>query len=103
VEVVTLAENCFFSLEILPLPSQYILSLLLFMIRTKNHFSVNSELQHIDTSQYANFHQLSVNLTKYQKGVYYLGIKVFNKLPTYIKIESDNPNKFKLFFKEIFL
>jgi len=28
--------------------------------------------------------------------VYYIGVKVFNKLPTYIKIESDNPKKFKL-------
>jgi len=37
-----------------------------------------------------------VNLTKYQNGTYYLGVKVFNKLPTYIKIESDNPKKFKL-------
>jgi len=37
-----------------------------------------------------------VNLTKYQKGVYYLGVKVFNMLPTYVKIESDNPTKFKL-------
>jgi len=37
-----------------------------------------------------------VDLTKYQNGVYYLGVKVFNKLPTYIRIESDNPKKFKL-------
>jgi len=28
--------------------------------------------------------------------MYYLGVKVFNKLPTYIKIQSDNPKKFKL-------
>jgi hypothetical protein len=62
----------------------------------KNHFPVNSEVQHIDTRQYANFHKPSVNMTKYQKGVYYLGVKVFNKLPTYIKIESDNPKKFKI-------
>jgi len=37
-----------------------------------------------------------VNLNKYQKGVYYLDVKVFNKLSTYIKIESDIPKKFKL-------
>ena len=37
-----------------------------------------------------------MNLTKYQKGVYYLGIKVFIMLPSYINIESDNPKKFKL-------
>jgi len=28
--------------------------------------------------------------------MYCLGVKVFNKLPTYIKIESDNPKKFQL-------
>ena len=80
----------------LPLPSQYILSLLLFMIRNKNQFLVSSEVYHIDTRQHANFHQPSVNLTKYQTGIYYIGVKVFNMLPTYIKMESDNPKKFKL-------
>jgi len=40
--------------------------------------------------RHAKFHQPSVNMTKYQKGVDYLGVKVFNKLPTYRKIESDN-------------
>jgi hypothetical protein len=61
-----------FNLETLPLPSQYILSPLLFMIRTKNQLMVSSEIYHIDTRQYANFHQLFVNLTKYQKGMYCL-------------------------------
>ena len=37
---------------------------------------VNSEIYHIDTRQHATFHQPSMNLTKYQKGVYYLGVKV---------------------------
>ena len=50
----------------------------------------------IDTRQHTNFHQPSVNLTKYKKGVYYLGVKVFNKHPTYVKTESDNTKKFKL-------
>ena len=35
-------------------------------------------------------------MTKYQKGVYYLGVKVFNMLPPHIKTESDNPKKFKM-------
>jgi len=66
------------------------------MIRYKNQLLVNSEVYHIDTKQHAKFHQPSVNLTKYLKEVYYLGVKVFSKLPTYIKIESDNPKKFKV-------
>jgi hypothetical protein len=86
----------FSNFEILPLPSQYILSLLLFMIRYKNQFLVNSEIYHIDTRHHANFHETSVNVTKYQKGVYYLGVKVFNALPPYIKTEFDNPKKLKV-------
>ena len=35
-------------------------------------------------------------MTKHQKGEYYLGVKVFNMLPPYIKTESDNHKKFKV-------
>ena len=38
----------------------------------------------------------SVNVAKYQKGVYYLGVKVFNALPSDIKTEFNNPKKFKV-------
>jgi len=89
-------RKLFINLKILPLPSQYILSLLLFMLRNKYQFLVNSEIHHSDTRQRLNFHQPSVNVTKCQQGVYYLGVKVFNMLPSYIKIEFDNPKKFKV-------
>ena len=88
-------RKLFSKLEIFPLPSQYIFSLLLFMIRN-NQLLVNSEIYHIDTRQHANFHQPSVNVTGYQKGVYYWDVKVFNKLPSCIKPEFDNPKKFKV-------
>ena len=71
------------------------------MIRNKNQFLVNSAVYHIDTRQHENFYQPSVNLTTYQKDVYYTGVKVFNKLPTYIEIEFDNPKKFKLVLQKI--
>jgi len=35
--------------------------------------------------------------------VHYLGVKVFNKLPTHIKIEFENPKKLKIGFTEIFI
>ena len=74
------------------------------MIRNRSQFLVNSEIHHINTRQHANFHQPSVNVAKYQKGVYYLGVKVFNVLPSDIKIEFSNPKKFKvvLFLGRIF-
>jgi len=56
-----------------------------------------SEIHHIDTRQHANFHQPSTNLTKCQKRVYYLGVKVFNMLSSYIKKESDNTKKFRFY------
>jgi hypothetical protein len=93
-------RGLFFKLEILPLPSQYILSLLLFMMRNKKQFLTNSEIYHSNTRQQANLHLPLVNVTKYQKGVYYQGIKVFNTLPSYINMESDNPMKFKRTLKK---
>ena len=61
-------RKLFSNLKILPLPSQYILSLLVFVRRNKNQFPVNSTIHHFDTRQNANFHQPSVNVTKFQKG-----------------------------------
>ena len=63
-------------------------------------FLVTSEVYHIDPRQHANFHHPYVNWTKYQNRVYYLGVKVLNMLPSYIKIESDNPKKLKLILKK---
>jgi len=56
---------------------------------------VSCEIYHGGTRQHANFHQSSVNLTKYQKEVHYLGAFVFNMFPSYIKTGSGNPKKFK--------
>jgi len=64
---------------------------------------VISEIYHIATRQHANIHQPSMKWTKYQKGVYCLSVKVFNMLPSYIKIKSDNPKQFKLVLQEFFL
>jgi hypothetical protein len=56
------SDSCrkLFNLEILPLLSQNILSLILFMIRNMNQFLINSEVYHIDTGQHENFYQPSV-------------------------------------------
>jgi hypothetical protein len=88
-------RDLFVALGILPFYSQYIFSLLLFLDKNKNQFHVNSEIYHYTTRQKSQLHQPSTNLTKYQKGVYYLCVKVFNKLPTYIKEEFVNTKKFK--------
>jgi hypothetical protein len=88
-------RELFVKLGILPLPTQYIFSLLLFLNKNKNLFTVNSTIYQYATRQQSNLHQPLANLSKYQKGICYLGVKVFNKLPPYIKEEVDNLRKFK--------
>ena len=56
--------------------------------KNMNQFMASSEIYHTDTRQHANFHQPSMNLTKYQKGVYYLVVKVCNMLPSDKKKKS---------------
>ena len=83
-------------LNILPLHSQYILSLLLFVVKNIKEFISNSILNSINTHHRSDLYAPSVKLTKYQKGVYYSGIKIFNHLPQIIKNLSWNVKKFKL-------
>jgi hypothetical protein len=69
-------RQLFKTIQILPLPSQYILTLLLFVVKNRNQHRTNSEVHDINTRQHYNLHQPLSSLVKYQKGVYYNGIKV---------------------------
>jgi len=88
-------RNLFKKLEILTLMSQYILSLLMFVVQNKKYFLTNNESHNIDTRQRNDLHLPQANLTIYQRGAQYLGIKIFNNLPLEIKIVADNQKKFK--------
>jgi hypothetical protein len=78
-------RNIFKELGILPLASQYLFSLLLFVSYNKTLFSSNIDSHTIATRQSLDLYLPQANLTVYQKGVYYVGIKKFNKLPIEIK------------------
>jgi hypothetical protein len=71
-------------LKILPLCSQYIL---LFVVKNKDLF--------LSTRHSKNLHYPSCNLTVFQKGTYYFGIKIFNKLPSNIKDQAHDIKKLK--------
>jgi hypothetical protein len=77
------------------------LSLLMFVVQNKNFFLTNNENHNIDTRRRNNLYLPRANLTIYQKGAYYSGIKMFNKLTWEIKIVADNENKFKIALKKI--
>jgi hypothetical protein len=61
-------RDLFKNLKILPLPSQYILSILLFLVNNRDKFKLNSDVHNINTRQKYNFHHPSSNLSIYQKG-----------------------------------
>jgi len=82
-------------------PFLYIFLLLRFVIKNKDLFTTNNKFHNLCTQQHHNFHQPSVNLKKYQTGVYYMAIKIFNSLPSYIKKEFTNPTKFVTLVKNL--
>ena len=83
--------------------SQYILSLLMFVVQNKKYFLTNDESHNIDTRQRNDLHLPQGNLTIYQRRAQYLGIKIFNNLPLEIKIVADNQKKFKRELKKNFM
>jgi hypothetical protein len=92
----------FKKLRILPLQSQYIISLLLFVVDNGIYYRMNSEIHSINTRNKSNLHPPISNLPVYQKAPYYSGIRVFNNLPSQIKDMSHTGNKFKCALKNFF-
>jgi hypothetical protein len=78
-------RDLFKNLKTLPFYSQYIFSLLIFVIENESMYNLNSDIYNINTRQKFNFHQYSTDLSLYQKGIYSFGIKVFNNPPQTLK------------------
>ena len=92
-------RGLFKKLGTLPLCSQYILLLALFVAKNIVDFIINSHIHPHNTRFITNLHPSLARLTKYQKGAYFSGIKVYNCLPIRIKQLSGDVNKFKLALK----
>jgi hypothetical protein len=90
-------RNIFKELGILPLASQYLFSLLLFVSYNKALSSSNIDSHTIATRQSQDVYLPQANLTVYQKGVYYAGIKMYNKISTEIKSAFSNLKGSKLY------
>jgi len=72
-----IGDNCrilYIKLKILPLVSQYIFSLLIFIINNWDQFLIDSEIFNTITRQSSNRLLPLANLDIYQKGVYCPGI-----------------------------
>ena len=70
------------------------------LLNVKTNFCLTHKyIKSINTRQTFDLYIPTANLTTYQKGIYYSGIKIYNHLPTAIKDLSDDKNKFKLALK----
>jgi hypothetical protein len=96
-------RGLFRKLNILPFHSQYVLSLLSFVVKNIQLFTINTEIYAINTRQSTNLHLPSAKLTKYKKGVYYMGVSIFNHLPRDIRKLLYDVKKFKFVTKNFLL
>jgi len=95
-------RNIHKTMKILPFYSHYIFSLLIY-IDNIHLFLTNQEIHYINTSSNLKFHIPSSNLTKFQKGVYYSGIKLFSHLPSHIRSLSADTKLFRTILKKVSL
>jgi len=79
-------QQLFKELNILPIQSQYIFSIVLFVTKSKDQFVSNSQVHKINTRQNSDLNVATANLAIYHKGVYYSGIKIYIHQPQPLKI-----------------
>jgi hypothetical protein len=73
------------------------------VVNNKHLFTKNLAVHNHDTRSVNNFHLPITNLTKYQIGPYYTGIKIFNYLSTRIKNVANEIQVFKNTLKRFLL
>jgi hypothetical protein len=90
-------------LKILPLQSQYVFSILImFVVNNMNHYRIYSDLHSNNTRQSADLYQPFSRLSNFQKGTFYMGVRIFSSLPSEIKDLIYDIKQFKRVLK-IFL
>jgi hypothetical protein len=82
-------RELFKDLKILPLYSQYIFSLSLFVVNNNDQYKSNQEIHSFNTRYTTNLHLPTSNLAVFQSGTYYSGIRVSNHLPSSIQSLSN--------------
>jgi hypothetical protein len=85
-------RDSFREMKMFPLCSQYVYSLMQYVVNNRHLFIRNSESHNIGTRQNNKLFPPNVSITKVQKGAYYSGIIIFNHLPAKLK-ELSNDQK----------
>jgi hypothetical protein len=95
----TPCRNLFMSLEILPLPCEYIFTLMNFILNNQEHFQTNSTTHSVNTRKRDYLHRPTANLSCYQKSAHCVGIKIFNSLPSDLRSLMNKQTQFKVALK----
>jgi hypothetical protein len=77
----TSCRKLFKKLDILRAPSQYIYSVMSFFIWNQEKFQTDSSVHNINARNKHHLHRPVANLSYFQKGASYCGIRIFNSLP----------------------
>ena len=96
----TSCRRLFKKLENLTVPSQYIYSLMSFFIGNQENFQTNSSVHSINTRNKHHLHRPVANLSCFQKGASYYGIRIFNSLPRSITNLKNEKTQFKVALKK---
>jgi hypothetical protein len=91
----TSCRSLFKKLQILPIPCQYIQSILNFVVNNHETFQTNLEIHNINTRNKHHLHRPNANLSCFQKSAHYAGIRIFNRLPLCLSVLTNDKAKFK--------
>ena len=81
-------------IEVLLVPCQYILSLMLFVIDNPNNYKTGLEIHGLHTRSKNQLFSPAANLPSVQKGIAYSSMKVYNSLPSNILNLKNDRTKF---------
>ena len=96
----TSCRGLFTQFEILPVPCQYIFSLMNFTVNNKENVQTNSSIHNINTRNRHHLWRPNANLSCFQKSTSYDGIKIFNMVPHSLTIPKNEKTKFKVALRE---
>jgi hypothetical protein len=96
-------RDYFKQLKILPLQSQYMFSILMFVAKNINYYKFHSDIHNINTRHIIDLYQPSSSLSVFNNGIFNMSVKIFNKLHREIKILVHDIKLFKKNVKEFLL
>jgi IS1 family transposase len=92
----TPCRSLFKKLGILPVPCQYLFSLMNFFVNNQENFQTNSSVHCIKTRNKHHLYRPIANLSCFQKSVFYSGIRIFNSLPRSLTNLKNEKAQFKV-------